>query len=78
MRYILQVAKYFSAFAAELPHLGPGGKKRGRESFPSSWFAGIIYLMLPYSLTVMVTAGMAVMSLETVTVPSNMAFTRAL
>ena len=36
------------------------------------------YLMLPAKFTVMVVAGMAEMSLETVTSPSYMAFTRAL
>ena len=37
-----------------------------------------LYLMLPAKLTVMVVAGMAEMSLETVTPPSYIAFTRAL
>ena len=37
-----------------------------------------VYLMLPRSLTVMDTEGMAEMSLETVILPSNISFTRAL
>ena len=41
-------------------------------------FSGLIYLMLPYSLTVIVVSGIAVVSLDTVILPSNISFTRAL
>ena len=53
-------------------------KKRGRD-IPVLFFSRGDYLMLPYSLTVTaVVAGMAVVSLETVMVPSNMLFTSSL
>lgn len=71
MRIFLPLRRRTSAPAREAK------KEDGKTSRPLG-SQGVIYLMLPYSLTVMVTAGMAVMSLETVTVPSNMAFTRAL
>ena len=49
-----------------------------RGEIPSSCKDSDPYLMLPAKFTVMVVAGMAEMSLETVTSPSYMAFTRAL
>ena len=57
----------------------PPEAKRGRAESPSSPLqSSCLYLMLPAKFTVMVVAGMAEMSLETVTSPSYMAFTRAL
>ena len=54
-------------------------QKKRTGSLPSSLLFGwVFYLMLPAKFTVMEVSGMAEVSLETVTSPSYMAFTRAL
>ena len=55
-----------------------GKEKEGTETSSVPSLQKTIYLMLPYSLTVMAVLGIAEMSLETVILPSNISFTRAL